>query len=475
MKKLLVGLAGIALMLAAAAFWVTPSHPRGADLPFKFSEPGVEFGLMTEVVSANGPLAPREITLVTSMIGGQVDEIYPNADFNRFVDKGEPLFVLDQSLAKVELGQAEAAVDAAKADVTRAEAARDASQKAFDTLMGLSEEIRSKARVEEASYNLSSAKSAVEAALSKLKMAEKLLEKAQIGLDKTVVRAPAAGVIQDKNVYRGQMVGPQAPDPLFKIASDLGELEANAQVAEGDISKIRVGQEAVLNVYAYSEGNTRFDGKVKQIHNLPPKIKGFDGPQGAVFYNTVITVKNRRNPDAQEAGLMMRSQAGGVFASALKGPLAVLPWFQVRPMDDSWMLRPRMTATVDIVLRKHADVWKVPTDALSFSLDDASWTSQAKAKVEQWKKDHQNFDDWKYVWTLDKYGKPWPIFVRVGGKNKTGETGIKDGQAVEVLEWEPEVLAKLDAKDKKTFPRLINQAPPPGKKGLFDRDTRIGP
>src|SRR5260221_516974 len=141
---------------------------------------------MTEVVSANGPLAPREVTLVSSAIPGQVDEIYPNADFNRYVEKGEPLLILDHTLAKVRLGQADAAVDAAKADVTRAEAAHNAAKQALDTLLSLSAEIRSKARVDEANYNLSSAKSAVEAALGKLKMADKAVEEAQIGLDKTV-------------------------------------------------------------------------------------------------------------------------------------------------------------------------------------------------------------------------------------------------------------------------------------------------
>ena len=35
-------------------------------------------------------------------------------------------------------------------------------------------------------------------------------------------RAPAAGVILDRKVMLGQMVGPQLPNPLFTIASDLG-------------------------------------------------------------------------------------------------------------------------------------------------------------------------------------------------------------------------------------------------------------
>lgn len=468
MKKLLVLTCVIGAMLVMAAYWANASRGPGGDVPFQFSSPGVDYGWMTEVVSANGPLAPREVTLVSSAIPGQVDEIYPNADFNRYVEKGEPLLILDQTLAKVKLGQADAAVDAAKADVTRAEAAHNATKQALDTLLSLSAEIRSKARVDEANYNLSSAKSAVEAAQGKLKMAEKALEEAQIGLDKTVIRALATGIIIDKKVYRGQMVGPQAPMPLFKIASDLGEMEVNAQVAEGDTSKIRVGQEATFTVYAYSEGNAKFDGRVKQIHYLPNSV------QGAVFYNTVITVRNRRPPDAQEAGeAQTRFQACGVFALALRGPLALLPWLQAKPVDnDTWMLRPGMTATVDIVLRKHANVWKVPTDALSFSLEEAYWTSKARAKLDEWKK-RDDIDHWRPVWTLDKHRQPWPIFVRVGGNNKAGDPGIKDGQAIEVLDWDPEIAGQLDPKKPSTFPKVINSAPPIQKQGILDRPTNI--
>src|SRR5262249_448193 len=126
-----------------------------------------------------------------------------------------------------------------------------------------------KAKVEEAQFLLKAAISTVEAAQAKLKMAEKARDEAQLGLDKTVVRAPAAGVILERKVVLGQMVGPTLADPLFKIAADLSQMIVQAQIAESDISKVSPGQDAIFTVYAQAESNVRFEGTVKHVDNLP--------------------------------------------------------------------------------------------------------------------------------------------------------------------------------------------------------------
>ena len=71
--------------------------------------------------------------------------------------------------------------------------------------------------------------------------------------------------------------------------------------------------------------------------------------------------------------------------------------------------------------------------------------------------------------------KLYPIFVRLAGKNAQGETGIKDGQYQEILEWDPELTPKPDPNNSETIPRLIIAAPPARKPGLFGGQTlRIG-
>ncbi len=64
--------------------------------------------------------------------------------------------------------------------------------------------------------------------------------------------------------------------------------------------------------------------------------------------------------------------------------------------------------------------------------------------------------------------KPWPVFIRTGGTNAQGETGIKDGQYTEVLQWDPEE-PKVDLGSGATLPEVIIAAPPVTKPGLFNQ------
>lgn len=460
MKKLLVFLVFGGVLSIGAAYWFSPAAAGGGEVPFTIKQ--VERGDLVETVSATGQVAPPEVTLVSSQIPGQVVTIYRNADYNRPVEENEPLLVLDQSLARIKVEQAKVAVELAKADVERAEAARDAAEVALKLQSDLvKKQLVPEAKKDEASYLFNAAKAAVEAARGMVDKAKKAQAEAQLGLDKTFVLAPSSGIIVDRKVSLGQMVGPQLPTPLFTIAADLSQMQVNAQVAEGDISKIRVGLEAEFTVYAYADSDVRFQGQVKQIRIMPINV------QAAVFYSTIIEVPNRRVPPSRDNW----KYVGGVLTSALVGP-SMLPWLLPKP-EETWMLRPGMTANVDFIRRRHHDVWKMPIEAINFQLEDPYWTTAARTKVDEWKK-RPDYDQWKYVWIKNAQGKAWPIFVRVDGTSRAGEQGIRDAQFIEVLEWEPEIAGKLNRADVATFPRVITAAPPAHKEGLFDRKTRVG-
>jgi hypothetical protein len=80
-----------------------------------------------------------------------------------------------------------------------------------------------------------------------------------------------------------------------------------------------------------------------------------------------------------------------------------------------------------------------------------------------------NSGDGKPVWTLDKYGKPWPILVRLGGKDTAGKTGLADTEFSEVLEFDAELNPKPDSQADSTYLKVITGTAPVEKRGLFDR------
>ncbi|MBV9123681.1 MAG: efflux RND transporter periplasmic adaptor subunit, partial [Planctomycetes bacterium] len=282
---------------------------------------------------------------------------------------------------------------------------------------------------EQAKLQLDAADAQVDAARAKVQEADALVAKAELGLKLNTVRAPASGMIIDRKVVLGQLIGPPLSAQLFTIAPDLGHLQLHAQIAEGDIGKVRPGLKAQFHVYAYADTNTLFQGTLTQVRMLPTNL------QGAVFYDGLIDVDNQYDPNFKKAQV--------------------------------WMLRPGMTATVDIIRRVHKDVWKMPTSALNFQLDEQFQSAAARQKIQKFeaRPDH---DDWQMVWVMKDH-QPWPVFVRVGGLNEAGEVaGIAEGQFKEVLQWDPE-LSPPDPKNPATYPQVITSAPPAHKSGFFDQ------
>jgi hypothetical protein len=67
-------------------------------------------------------------------------------------------------------------------------------------------------------------------------------------------------------------------------------------------------------------------------------------------------------------------------------------------------------------------------------------------------------------------GKPWPVFVRTGGK---GQTAIRDGQYQEVLQWDTGHLPAPDPHKPETVPQIIIGAPPAAKGGFLNLPTML--
>jgi HlyD family secretion protein len=443
-KALLVILLLIGVALGVGAYWFHQawSGRNGEDV---FTLAPIEWGSIAETVSATGLVQPQEIMAVGSELSGRVIEIYPAAEINKDVQESEPLLKLDDRLAKLKLDQAKTAVQLAEIDITRAETARDAAQLRVRRLRGLVEdtEVGFRKDLDEAQIQLRAAEAAVREAQLKVEQARGMEKQAQYGVDLTLVRATAgvnsaAGsspgprkfTIIDRKVVPGQLIAPPLSAQLFTLSSPLGQMHVHAQVSENDIGKVRQGLPVSFTVYAYTDDEARFPGRIVEIRQ-PNNV------HGAVFYDTVIDAANRRDPKTGD-----------------------------------WQLRPGMTASVDIILRKHADVWKVPTTALSLQLDENYQTEAARAKLAEWQ-NRKDRDDWKPVWILDAQGKPWPIFVRIGGRNGAGETGIEDGQYVEVLEWDPQMEPKPNPGVRATYPQLVTGAPIVKKRGFIEPNVKV--
>ncbi len=442
MKKLLVLLVLLMLGLAAGAWWFSPSRREAAEPSFSLAP--AEYGSLVESVSATGALQPQEVFPVGTELGGKVVEVA--ADFNQTVSEGDLLLRLDDRAARQKLRQADTAVQLAKTSVEQTKAQRDAAEKNVDRLRKLSADVSLRKDLDVAEAQLKAAQVAVDVAAVHVREAEEARDLADLGVRLTQVHVPviarpsaakesAPGVgalapegtsppgkrkfiVLERKVELNQQVGPPLSAQLFLLGGDLAQMQAIAQVAEGDIGRVRRGQRAEFTVSAYGD-DVVFAGKVADIRLLPTSDRG------AIFYRVVIDVANRKDPTTGD-----------------------------------WQLRPGMTASVDVVVRRHENVWKVPLSAVNFAMPEEYQDEAARAKIKQWQ-GRKDAEQWKMVWLPGN--KPRPLFVRLG-PNAGEDPGIHDTQFDEVLEWDPDLQPPPDPKNP---PQFIIGAPPPSKGGLF--------
>lgn len=112
-------------------------------------------------------------------------------------------------------------------------------------------------------------------------------------LDKTVVRAPFSGVVDDVISEQGEVVNP-GQNQLFRLIS-LDNMYVEADVPENYLSKISKGTEVKVNIGSVGR---EFEGKISQVgNNINPNNRTFrievavPNEKGLVKPNQIATIK----------------------------------------------------------------------------------------------------------------------------------------------------------------------------------------
>jgi HlyD family secretion protein len=191
----------------------------------------------------------------------------------------------------------------------------------------------------------------------------------QTNLDKAAIHSPIDGIVLARKVEPGQTVAASFQTPvLFTLAEDLTRMVLHANIDEANMGPIKKGQDATFTVDAYP--NRKFPAKIISIRNTPQTVEGI------VTYETLLSVDN-----------------------------------------SELLLRPGMTATVDITTHRATDAILVPNSALRFT---PPWTNETTAPDAALSTDT---DRKQLIWTL-RDGRPVPIPVTVG---------LSDGHNTEIL------------------------------------------
>jgi len=341
--RTLFGWLGVVAVLAAAGWWWQQRQAAG-DAP-RFRSAKVERGAVVASVAATGTLAATVQVQVSSQVSGQIREVL--ADFNSEVSKGQVIARLDPETHEYRVRQAEADVEAARAqvgvqlatlaarrsDLSRArinleEARRDLDRKAdlvARNFIAPAERDRAASVARALEQEVASAAAQVELVQAQInnvraivRQREAQLASSRVDLGRTVIRAPVDGIVIKRSIEPGQTVAASLSAPeLFVIAQNLRDMQVEVSIDEAEVSRLQVGQQTTFTVDAFP--GRRFEGAVTQVRKAAQNV------QNVITYTAVVSARN-----------------------------------------ESLSLVPGMTANVRIVTDTRSNVLKVPNAALRF-------------------------------------------------------------------------------------------------------------
>ena len=204
---------------------------------------------VARTISVTGTLAARrDLPVGIAGEGGMVARVL--VEPGQWVRAGQTLAVIERSVQSQQAQQIAAQIDVARAD------ARLAQQELERAQSLVSRGFVSKADVERRIATR-------DAANARVRVAQAQLGETRARIGRLDVRAPAAGLVLDRNVEAGQVVG-GGSGPLFRIAEG-GQMELQAQLSEADLAQLSVGVPVTVRPVGT---DTQITGRVWQISPL---------------------------------------------------------------------------------------------------------------------------------------------------------------------------------------------------------------
>jgi HlyD family secretion protein len=347
----------VALAALAGGGWWWYSKNQAAAQP-QLRTGKIERGTLTATVAASGTLAATVQVQVSSQVSGQIREVL--ADFNSEVKKGQVLARIDPETFEYRVRQAEADVEAARAQVGVQQATvmarksdlarniinRDEARRDFDrktelverNFISIVERDKAGAVFRALEQDVASSQAQIELAEAQVRNArstvqqrEALLASARVDLSRTIIRAPVDGVVIKRSIEPGQTVAVSLAAPeLFLIAQNLRDMQVEVSIDEAEVSRLRVGQKATFTVDAFP-GRT-FEGAITQVRKASLNV------QNVITYTALVSASN-----------------------------------------DNQTLLPGMTANVRVITDVREGVLKVPNASLRFK--PPGWTEPPKTSA----------------------------------------------------------------------------------------------
>ncbi|MCW3126240.1 MAG: family efflux transporter, subunit [Bacteroidetes bacterium] len=369
-----------------------------------------------ETVTASGKIHSETEVKVSSEVSGEI--ILLNVKEGDSVKKGDLLLEINPVIYESMVSQSEAGVSQVRANRMAAEATYKSSKVLYDQAVisfNRQKQLHDEKIISDADFDLAlntlknaettlaTTKEQMNAAMYTVNSSEAQLKQAHDNLVKTRIYAPMTGIVSLCSVKLGERVvgtAQMAGTELIRIA-DLDHMQAEVDVSENDVLKVKVGDTASVEVDAYL--NKKFTGVVSEIAYSSSTSTAIVSTSQAINFS--VKVKLVKDSYAQLVDP----------AHGLKYPF-----------------RPGMSATVDIRTNAKANILTVPIQSVTTreNKDSTNHKDNTADTDDNISKDKKKVQE--VVFLVDN-GKAKAVNVKTGIQDANYieiTSGIKDGDMV---------------------------------------------
>jgi RND family efflux transporter MFP subunit len=248
----------VAVVIAVLIFIIAVRSHRTHNVsdqsnsPVKVIAQAVGTARLEEKIPVTGTFEALTSVEVTPEISGQLQQLRladgTPLDVGVGVKEGEVIAVIDHDIHLAQLAECKAAVEAGKVALADAEREKGRMVKLFEA-GSATEQGRDKAVT------------AAALAAAQLKQAQAALDMAKVSVDKATIEAPVTGVVAQKYVDQGNMVGPSTP--LVRLVQ-IDSLKVIGGVSERYLPRLTEGKTPVqIKTDAYPQDE--FKGVVYRV------------------------------------------------------------------------------------------------------------------------------------------------------------------------------------------------------------------
>lgn len=390
----------ILLILGVGGYFAYDKFFKVKDEKVEFITKKAKKGSFSKKVDATGEIFATELIDVGAQVSGQIKKLY--VKLGDQVKKGDMIASIDSSTQQNSIDNKEAQLAIYKAQLESAKVALNIAKTQFDRENALfAKNATSKQEFESAKNTFSANSAKIKELEAQIKQTNIELSTARINLGYTKITAPRDGTVVSVQVEEGQTVNANQTTPTIVNIADLSHVKMKMQIAEGDITKIKVGTPVEYSIL--SEPTKKFQTTVSSID--PGLTTLSDGSYGS------------------------SSSSKSSYSSSSSSSSAVYYYAQSIVENKDGILRIGMTTQNELLIANVKDAIIVPSIGI--------------------KKDENG----TFVYVL-KDGKPVKTAVKTGIKDNLDTqiiSGINEGDEIITSQGSSSEIAKMIAKEHKKF------------------------